>query len=154
MTIKIHHLVVASDGKSYSQLTHVYAETYEQAVQEAREWHKNYSHLPLLIVRAQPQGFQAGFRRLPGRIEETMMRRWRVKELLIEHGLSMKQLAEQSEVSYRTICRLCHTPFHTWNAALDEKLATALAVPLMQMTEMVAVTNEISVDSCETKRCK
>ncbi len=142
MTIKIHHLVAASDGKSYTELTHIYAETYEQALQEAREWHTGYAHLPLLTVRAQPQGFQAGFRRLPGKVEETMQVRWRVKELLIEQGISMKQLAEQSQVSYRTICRLCHTPFHAENAATSEKLAVALGVSLAKMTEMVVVMTE------------
>ena len=153
MTIKIHHLVAASDGKSYTELTHIYAETYEQALQEAREWHKGYAHLPILTVRAQPQGFQAGFRRLPGRVEETMWLRWRVKELLIEQGISMKQLAEQSQVSYRTICRLCHTPFHLGNATTREKLAIALGVSPAQMTEMIAVTSEVAECSGERTRC-
>ena len=154
MTIKIHHLVAASDGKSYTELTHIYAETYEQALQEAREWHTGYAHLPFLTVRAQPQGFQAGFRLLPGRVEETMRLRWRVKELLLEHGISMKQLAAQSSVSYRTICRLCHTPFRAGNAATSEKLANALNVSPAQMTEMVAVVNEVAECCNETTRCK
>ena len=117
------------------------------------EWHTGYAHLPILTVRAQPQGFQAGFRRLPGRVEETMRVRWRVKELLIEQGISMKQLAEQSQVSYRTICRLCHTPFHTGNVTTSEKLAVVLGVSPAHMTEMIAVTSEVAECSGERTRC-
>ena len=39
MTLKIHHLVAATDDKTGTQLTNIYAETYEQAVQEAHVWH-------------------------------------------------------------------------------------------------------------------
>ncbi len=82
-----------------------------------------------------------------------MRARWRVKELLAEQGISMKYLAAQSGVSYRTICRLCHTPFHAGNAVTCEKLADALAVSLPQMIEMVAVTNEVLPCINGKKRC-
>ena len=144
MTRKIHHLVAASDGMCYTQLTNIYAETYEQALQEAQEWHKDYQHLPILTVRSQPQGFQAGFRRLPGVVEETMVTRWRVKDVLAEREMSMKQAATVADISYSTIRRLCHPSFPTGMLTSLEKLAYALAIPLSQMSETVSVTTEVS----------
>ena len=144
MVRKIHHLVAASDGKSYTQLTNIYAETYEQALQEAQEWHKDYQHLPILTVRAQPQGFQAGFRRLPGVVEETTVTRWRVKDVLTERGMSMKQAAMLTDISYSTIRRLCHPPFPSGMSSSLEKLAHALAIPVSQMSETVLETTEVS----------
>jgi hypothetical protein len=71
MGVLVHHLISASDGKRITQLTHIYAETIEQATKEALQWRdETYPALPILHVRAQPEGFQAGFRRLPGKIEE------------------------------------------------------------------------------------
>ncbi len=64
---KIHHLVSASDGKTITQLTHIYAETFEEASRAARQWrNETYPDLWILSVRVQSQGFQAGFTRLPG----------------------------------------------------------------------------------------
>ena len=139
MTRKIHHLVAASDGKQYTQLTSVYAETYEQALHEAQDWHKDYPHLPLLTVRAQPQGLQAGFCRLPGVVEETMVTRWRVKEVLKARGLSMKQAAVFANLPYSTIYAFCHPPFPSTLSSQLEQLAHVLAVPLAQMSETVPV---------------
>ena len=143
MTTKIHHLVAASDGKSYTELTHIYAETYEQALQEAHEWHQSYQHLPILTVRAQPQGFQAGFRRLPGVVEETQVTRWRIKDVLAEQGMSMKQAAARADLSYSTVRRLCSSSFHADTSASLEKLAHALAIPSSQMREIVSVTTPV-----------
>ena len=144
MTQKIHHLVAASDGKRYTQLTSIYAETYEQALQEAQEWHKDYQHLPLLTVKAQPQGLQAGFCRLPGVVEETMVTQWRVREVLKERGLSMKQAAVLADIPYSTVYAFCHPPFPSTLSPRLEKLAHALAVPLAQMSETVTVMTEVS----------
>jgi len=143
MTRKIHHLVAASDGKYMTQLTNIYAETYEQALQEAQVWHKDFSHLPILTVKAQPQGFQAGFCRLPGVVEETTVTRWRVKEVLAERGMSMKQAAAVADVSYSTVRRLCRSPLHVSTPSCVEKLAHALAIPLSHMSETVSVTTEV-----------
>ena len=144
MTRKIHHLVAASDGKSYTQLTNVYAETYELALQEAQEWHKDFSHLPILIVKAQPQGFQAGFCRLPGVVEETTVTRWRVKEVLAEQGMSMKRAAIVAAISYSTVRRLCHHSLPIGMSSSLGKLAQALAIPLSQMSETVSVVTDVS----------
>ena len=143
MTIKIHHLVVASDGKTCSQLTNIYAETYEQAMLEAQAWHADhFPKLPMLTVKAQPQGFQAGFLRLPGIIEETAMQRWCLKELLAEKGMSMKQVALLSGVSYRTVCRLCYEPLHVARVAIGEALALALGVAPAHLQTTIIVTTE------------
>ncbi len=151
MTIKTHYLVAASDGKSFSQLTNVYAETDEQALQEAREWHKGYAHLPILTVRAQPQGFQAGFRRLPGRVEEKMVMRWCIKERLEERGMSMKQLARLSGVSYKTIRRLCNESFYAGKPATIALVAQAFALPPSEMSELVCVATELPPQHKQTK---
>ena len=151
MTIKTHYLVVASGGKSFSQLTSVYAETNEQALQEAREWHKGYAHLPVLSVRAQPQGFQAGFRRLPGRVEEKMVMRWCIKERLEEYCMSMKQLARLSGVSYKTIRRLCNEPFHAGKPVTIALVAQAFALPPSEMGELVCTTFELQPQRKQTK---
>ncbi len=144
MTRKIHHLVAASDGKRYTELTSVYAETYEQALQEAQEWHKDYQHLPLLTVKAQPQGLQAGFCRLPGVVEETMVTRWHIKEVLKERGLSMRQAAVLADLPYSTIYAFCHPPFSDTLSPRLKQLADALALPLSQMSETVPVMTEVS----------
>lgn len=151
MTIKTHYLVAASDDKSYTQLTHVYAEKYEQALQEAREWHKDYSHLPVLTVRAQPQGFQVDSRRLPGKVEEKMVMRWCIKELLEERGMSMKQLTRLSGVSYKTIRKLCNQPFHAGKPATIAMIAQAFALPSSQMSNMVCATFEVKTSRKQTK---
>ena len=153
MTLKIHHLVAATDGKTCTQLTNIYAETYEQAMQEARLWHmKHFPYLPTLTVKAQPQGFQAGFLRLPGAIEETMKQRWCIKELLAEKGMSMKRLACLSGVSYRTVCRLCYNPFHAGEAVTIEKLAHVLAVPSAQLQTTVTLAVEKRLSNKEKVR--
>ncbi len=70
MATKVHHLVSASDGKTITQLTHIYAETFEEASRAARKWRdETYPDLWILSVRVQSQGFQAGFTRLPGTLE-------------------------------------------------------------------------------------
>ncbi len=68
---KTSHLIFASDGKGLTQLTHIYAEPFEEASRAARKWRdETHPTLWILKVRAQPQGFQVGSVVLPGTIEE------------------------------------------------------------------------------------
>jgi len=151
MTIKIHHLVAASNDKG-TQLTHIYTETYEQALEEAKIWHKDFPEFPTLEVRTQPQGFQVNRTRLPGIIEETTAQKWCVEELLVEKGMSIRELAKTSGVAYSTIYALCQTPFRPGKAATIEKLAHAFAVPVARMSEPGTVVTDLSAQQYQGKR--
>lgn len=71
MTRKLHYLVAATDDRTLTCLTNIYAATLEEAWQQAHIWHDDTCpELPSLSVRLQPQGFQAGFTRLPGWIDD------------------------------------------------------------------------------------
>jgi transcriptional regulator with XRE-family HTH domain len=56
------------------------------------------------------------------------MLRWYVKELLEARGMSMENLSHRSDVSYETVKRICHDPFHRGKVSTRDKLALALKV--------------------------
>jgi transcriptional regulator with XRE-family HTH domain len=56
------------------------------------------------------------------------MLRWYVKELLEARGMSMEKLSHRSDVSYETVRRICHDPFHHGKVSTRDKLALALKV--------------------------
>ena len=63
-------LVSASNNKTFSEITHVYARCEAHAREIAREWLAQHAHLPYSTIRACPHGFQYGLTRLPGSMEE------------------------------------------------------------------------------------
>ena len=71
MTVKQHYLAAATDGSTLTRLKNIYAATQEEAWHLASIWHEDpCPELPSLRLRHQPQGFQAGFTRLPGWIDD------------------------------------------------------------------------------------
>ena len=71
MTRKIHHLVAATDNRTLTRLTNIYATTFEEAWCKAEQWQQEYCpELPSLSVTVQPQGFRTCFTCLPGFIDE------------------------------------------------------------------------------------
>jgi lambda repressor-like predicted transcriptional regulator len=63
------------------------------------------------------------------------MLKWRVKEVALTRGMSMRQLARKAGVSYRTVREVCHNPFHGGRLSTWTKLATALEAPLSAVVE-------------------
>ena len=59
----------------------------------------------------------------------------RVKEVATAQGVSMSQLAQQSNVSYSTVRAIWHNSRHGALLSTVEKLARALRVPTKQLVQ-------------------
>ena len=71
MVRKVHHLVAATDNRTLTRLTNIYAATFEEAWREAERWQQDHCpELPSLSVIVQPHGFRTCFTCLPGFIDE------------------------------------------------------------------------------------
>ena len=67
MTLRLW--IVLASNKTFTELTHVYAQDEQHARELARSWLEKHAHLPEHELRECPHGFQFQFRRLPGTIE-------------------------------------------------------------------------------------
>jgi DNA-binding Xre family transcriptional regulator len=65
------------------------------------------------------------------------MLRWHVKEVAAAKGMSLKELAQRSGVSSRTIRRICQHPLRYGKVWTLVKLARALEVPPSALVEDV-----------------
>jgi hypothetical protein len=63
-------LVSASNNRTISEITHVYARCEAHARELAQEWLAHHSHLPYSTLRACPHSFQYGLTRLPGYMDD------------------------------------------------------------------------------------
>jgi DNA-binding Xre family transcriptional regulator len=69
------------------------------------------------------------------------MLKWRVKDLALTRGISMRQLAQKAGVSYRTVREVCQNPLHGGRLSTWAKLAIALDVPLSAVLEYTPLGN-------------
>lgn len=63
--------------------------------------------------------------------------RWRLREILEEKGLTVREVARQAGVSRSTVQAFCRDPQHNTTSGMWARLARASGVPLAEMIERV-----------------